>query len=132
MRPDPAGRSALGAAGRPAIAPDLKDHGKVTAIEGDLLEVLPQVESRSLDVVLCMSVLEHLWEPGEALVHLHGVLAPRGVAVLNVPAWLGEPFLELAAFRLSLSPAEEMDDHKADHDLVTCGRCWYGPAFGRV
>jgi SAM-dependent methyltransferase len=99
-----------------ALADDLGRHPKVTAIEGSLEEVLPGVEDRSLDVVLCLSVLEHLWEPERALEHLHRILALGGVAIVNVPSWLGKPFLELAAFRLGVSPAEEMDDHKAYYD----------------
>ncbi len=96
-----------------ALADDLKRNPKVTAIEGSVLDVVPTLESASLDIVLCLSVLEHLWEPQTALDHFRRILAPDGVAILNVPSWLGKPFLELAAFRLRVSPAEEMDDHKA-------------------
>jgi SAM-dependent methyltransferase len=99
-----------------ALADDLKQHPKVTAIEGSLPDVLPGLPSRSLDVVLCLSVLEHLWDPQSALEHFHRLLSPGGVAVLNVPAWLGKPLLEFAAFRLGVAPAEEMDDHKAYYD----------------
>ena len=96
-----------------ALADDLKRHPKVTAIEGSLLAVVGEIESESLDIVLCLSVLEHVFEPEEALRHFHRILAPGGVAILNVPSWLGKPFLEFAAFRLGVSPAQEMDDHKA-------------------
>ena len=41
--------------------------------------------------------------------------ARRGVPV-NVPSWRGKRFLELSAFRLHLSPAAEMDDHKRYYD----------------
>lgn len=99
-----------------ALADDLKRHPKVTAVEGSLPEVLPRIDSRSLDIVLCLSVLEHLWEPQEALDHLRRVLAPDGVAILNVPSWRGKPLLELSAFRFGMSPAQEMDDHKAYYD----------------
>jgi SAM-dependent methyltransferase len=99
-----------------SLAPDLKRNAKVTAVEADLMEVLATVETGSLDIVLCLSVLEHVWQPEEALHHIRRILAPGGVAILNVPAWLGKPFLEFAAFRLSLSPAEEMDDHKCYYD----------------
>ena len=99
-----------------ALSEDLKAHAKVTAIEGSLPDVLPQLPAESLDVVLCLSVLEHLWEPQSALEHFHRLLSPGGVAVLNVPSWLGKWFLELAAFRLGVAPAEEMDDHKAYYD----------------
>jgi SAM-dependent methyltransferase len=99
-----------------ALADDLKAHPKVTAIEGSLPDVLPGVEAASLDVTLCLSVLEHLWEPEDALEHLRRVTAPGGVVLVNVPSWRGKRFLELAAFRLGVSPAEEMDDHKRYYD----------------
>src|ERR1022692_2539514 len=50
-----------------ALADDLKSLRNVTAIEGELPGVLAALPDQSLDVVLCMSVLEHLWEPGETL-----------------------------------------------------------------
>jgi len=99
-----------------ALAPDLKAHPRVTASEGALEDVLPDVPDASLDVTLCLSVLEHLWEPQEALGHLRRATAPGGLVLLNVPSWLGKPFLEVSAFRLGLSPAEEMDDHKRYYD----------------
>jgi SAM-dependent methyltransferase len=95
-----------------AIAPDLKALRNVTAIEGTLPEVLEGVESRSLDAVICNNVLEHLWEPRRALEHIRRSLRGGGIAFINVPSWRGRFFLETAAFRLHLAPAEEMDDHK--------------------
>jgi SAM-dependent methyltransferase len=99
-----------------ALADDLKRLDKVTAVEGRLPGALSQIDDCSLDIVLCLSVLEHLWEPQEALDHFYRVLAPGGVAILNVPSWRGKRLLELSAFRLGTSPAEEMDDHKAYYD----------------
>lgn len=99
-----------------ALAERLTALPKVTAVEGWLPDVLPTLPDASLDVVLCLSVLEHLWEPEAALAHIRRVLAPGGMALLNVPSWRGKRFLELSAFRLGLSPAEEMDDHKRYYD----------------
>jgi SAM-dependent methyltransferase len=99
-----------------ALADDLKRHPNVTAVEGSVLNVLPTLDDASLDIVMCLSVLEHLSEPQTALDHFHRVLAPAGIVILNVPSWLGKPLLEFAAFRLGVSPAEEMDDHKAYYD----------------
>jgi SAM-dependent methyltransferase len=99
-----------------ALSDELKHHPKVTAIEGSLPDVLPGVDDQSLDVVLCLSVLEHVYDPQGAIKHLYRVLAPGGVAILNVPSWRGKWFLELSAFKLGWSPAEEMDDHKAYYD----------------
>jgi SAM-dependent methyltransferase len=99
-----------------ALAPDLKAHARITAIEGVLPNALRDLDDASLDIVLCISVLEHLWEPFETLVELRRIVAPGGVCLVNVPSWRGKRFLELSAFRLGLSPAEEMDDHKAYYD----------------
>lgn len=99
-----------------ALADDLIAHPKVQALQGGLTDVLPTLESGAFDIVLCLSVLEHLWEPQDALLEIRRLLAPGGVAILNVPSWLGKPFLETAAFRLGVSPAEEMDDHKRYYD----------------
>src|SRR5262249_42475015 len=71
-----------------AIAPELKAHPRVTTIEGALPDVLGEVPSHSVDVVLCSAVLEHLWEPLETLKEFPRVLAPGGVCLINVPSWL--------------------------------------------
>ena len=100
-----------------SLAPDLKRHPKVSAIEGQLPEALVEIPSRSVDVLLRVSVLEHLWEPLRALVEFRRILAPGGVCLLNVPSWRGKRFLEFSAFRLGLSPSREMDDHKMYYDV---------------
>jgi SAM-dependent methyltransferase len=99
-----------------ALADDLKADDRLTAIEGALPEALGEVPDASLDAILCLSVLEHLWEPLDTLVELRRVTAPGGVCMVNVPNWRGKRYLELSAFRFGLSPAEEMDDHKAYYD----------------
>jgi SAM-dependent methyltransferase len=99
-----------------ALAPDLKVDERITAVEGVLPDALRNLDDASLDVVLCISVLEHLWEPLETLTELRRIVAPGGVCLVNVPTWRGKRFLELSAFRFKLSPAEEMDDHKAYYD----------------
>jgi SAM-dependent methyltransferase len=99
-----------------ALAPDLLRHPKVLGIEGRLPHALAEIDSATLDIVLCINVLEHLWEPLAALEHVRRVLSPGGIALINVPSWRGKRFLEFSAFRLGLSPAEEMDDHKAYYD----------------
>src|SRR5262245_6851185 len=100
-----------------ALAADLKSMPKVTAIEGTLPTVLEQVPSGSLDVILCVSVLEHLWDPLSALQHCLRIVRPEGTCLFNVPSWRGKRFLEYSAFRLGLSPKDEMDDHKTYYDV---------------
>jgi 2-polyprenyl-3-methyl-5-hydroxy-6-metoxy-1,4-benzoquinol methylase len=98
-----------------ALEPELAAHPKVTAVEGWLPDALASVPDGSQDVVICNSVIEHLWEPLATLRELERVLAPDGMLLLNVPSWRGKTFLELTAFRLGSSP-EEMDDHKMYYD----------------
>jgi SAM-dependent methyltransferase len=100
-----------------ALSADLKTKPNVTAIEGTLPDVLEQVPSASLDTVLCISVLEHLWDPLAVLRHCRRVVRPEGICLFNVPSWRGKTFLEYSAFRLGLSPQDEMDDHKAYYDV---------------
>jgi SAM-dependent methyltransferase len=99
-----------------ALAEDLKTDNRVTAIEGALPDALAQIPDESLDVVLCISVLEHLWDPLATLTEARRTLTSRGTCLVNVPSWRGKWFLEFSAFRLGLSPACEMDDHKAYFD----------------
>ena len=99
-----------------AISDDVKALPVVTAIEGVLPDALRTIAGESLDVVLCISVLEHLADPDAMLHEIYRVLSPGGVALVNVPTWRGKQFLEFSAFRLGLSPASEMDDHKMYYD----------------
>ena len=98
------------------LADDLKAHPKITAIEGELPRVLTALPTGSLDVILCMSVIEHLWEPELTLREFRRLLRPGGVCAINVPSWAGKRFLEFSAFKLGFSPAEEMEDHKTYYD----------------
>jgi SAM-dependent methyltransferase len=99
-----------------AVDGDLKRNRRVEVIEGPLPDTLSQLEPADLDVVLCASVLEHLWEPQQTLDQMWRILRPGGICLVNVPSWRGKRFLEFSAFRLGLSPAAEMNDHKAYYD----------------
>ena len=66
----------------------------------------------SADVVLCIDVLEHLVEPDTALAEIRRVLAPDGIAILNVPN-----HFDLAG-RLKILAGGTLDTHGyfPDHD----------------
>jgi SAM-dependent methyltransferase len=98
------------------LADDLKSHPKVTAIEGELPGALTKLPAHSLDVIVCMSVIEHLWEPELSLGEFRRLLRPGGICAINVPSWVGKRFLEYSAFKLGRSPVEEMEDHKMYYD----------------
>jgi SAM-dependent methyltransferase len=81
-------------------------------VRGSIESTLPRLESGEYDLVLLISVLEHLDQPAEALTHCRRILNPNGVLMVNVPTWVAKPVLEFSAFRCGTSPACEMDDHK--------------------
>jgi 2-polyprenyl-3-methyl-5-hydroxy-6-metoxy-1,4-benzoquinol methylase len=100
-----------------ALSADLKSVPNLTAIEGTLPGILEEIPAESLDIVLCISVLEHVWEPLSLLTHCGRIVRSGGICLFNVPSWRGKKFLEYSAFRLGLSPKDEMDDHKTYYDV---------------
>jgi SAM-dependent methyltransferase len=100
-----------------ALADDLKADPKVRAFEGELSQTLLALPDRSFDLVMIVSVLEHLWEPLQALKQIRRLLRPGGTCLVNVPSWRGRRYLEFSAFKLGLSPPAEMDDHKTYYDV---------------
>jgi SAM-dependent methyltransferase len=100
-----------------SLSPALKTCPKVHAIEGGLPDALSAIPAGSQDLVMCISVLEHLWDPLGTLKEFRRIASPGGICLFNVPSWRGKRYLELSAFRLKLSPQEEMDDHKMYYDV---------------
>ena len=100
-----------------AMADDLMRHPKVRSVQGALPEALVQLASNSFDVVMAISVVEHVWDARAVLSEIHRMLAPGGTCLINVPSWRGKRFLEYSAFKLGFSPASEMEDHKTYYDV---------------
>ena len=98
------------------ICPQAKRSSKLSFIESTIEAALPDLEEDRFDLILLISVLEHLWEPLPILEQCRRVLQPGGMLLVNVPTWRGKFFLEFSAFRLGTSPALEMDDHKMYYD----------------
>ena len=98
------------------IAPELQTLEKFTFHLGTIEQTLPKLESETVDVVMLISVLEHLAEPQFVLESAWRLLRRCGLLLVNVPTWSGKRFLELSAFRLGFSPKMEIDDHKMYYD----------------
>ena len=94
------------------IAPELHALERFTFHEGTIEATLPALQNETLDVVMLISVLEHLADPQFAIQSALRLLKPSGLLLVNVPTWIGKRFLEFSAFRLGFSPKAEMDDHK--------------------
>jgi len=99
------------------IAPELLNLEGFSFLETSIDDGLSRLAGRSFDAVLMISVLEHLAEPEAVLRNAAGLLRPGGVLLINVPTWRGKAFLEFSAFRLGLSPRNEMEDHKMYYDI---------------
>ncbi len=98
------------------IDPAVRDIAPLEFFEGPIEETLPKLADASFDVVMLISVLEHLSAPLTVLESARRLLKPGGLLLINVPTWRGKFFLEFSAFRLGLSPKVEMDDHKMYYD----------------
>lgn len=85
---------------------------KLSFAEQPIEEVVQSLGEQRFDVVMLVSVLEHLWNPADVLATCYRLLKPGGSLIVNVPNWRGKVFLEFSAFKLGMSPAIEMDDHK--------------------
>ena len=64
----------------------------------------------------------HLWRGSAEQRALRSQAAKSGQFAyfhrqLGRPSWRGKKYLELSAFRLGLSPASEMDDHRMYYDV---------------
>ena len=95
-----------------ALDPALARLPRLTRIESTIEDAWPQLPPGAFDIVTIINVLEHTWEPQTVLTEAAARLRPGGTLVVNVPTWLGKGLHELQAFRLGLSAAEEIDDHK--------------------
>ena len=98
------------------LAPELGSAKNLDLYKGRIEETLPRLTGQLFDVVLLISVLEHLSDPFQTVETIHSLLKPGGVLLINVPTWRGKWFLEFSAFRLGLSPKAEIDDHKMYYD----------------
>ena len=94
------------------IAPELQTLEKFTFHQGTIEQTLPDLESESVDVVMLISVLEHMTEPPFVIQSAWRLLRRSGLLLVNVPTWSGKRFLELSAFRFGFSSKVEIDDHK--------------------
>lgn len=111
------------------LDPSLRSHPGFVTTETPIATALEGMATNTADLILLISVLEHLPDPGKILAECHRVLKPGGRLLINVPTWRGRWFLETAAFRLLLCPAEEIDDHKQYYEISTLWPLLVGAGF---
>lgn len=93
------------------LSEEVKAHPKFSPMECSAEEAIERLQGQRFDLIMIISVLEHLHNPVETLQSCRALLNPGATLLVNVPTWLGKFFLEYSAFHLGLSPKEEMDDH---------------------
>ena len=99
-----------------SVNPNLNNISNLTFIESSIERAIEQNNEASPNVIMMVSVLEHLKNPEEILQKCYRLLPQGGTLLINVPTWRGKTFLEFSAFKLGLSPKIEMDDHKMYYD----------------
>jgi SAM-dependent methyltransferase len=95
-----------------ALDPALAGRERLTLVESTIEKAWPRLARASFDIVTMINVLEHVRDPLAVLTEAGARLRPGGTLVVNVPTWLGKGVHEWQAFRLGLSSAIEIDDHK--------------------
>jgi len=87
------------------------NNNKVTLQAADLNQHIP-LPDNSVDVVTSLAVLEHLSDRTQHLREIYRILKPGGKSLLTTPTPRNKPLLEFLAFRLKVTDATEIADHK--------------------
>lgn len=98
------------------VAKEVKALPNVQIYEANIENICSTLDSGLFDVVTIINVLEHLDSPVTVLKEIHRILKDHGLLLVNVPTWRGKFFLEFSAYKLKLSPKQEIQDHKAYYD----------------
>jgi SAM-dependent methyltransferase len=94
------------------VSEEVQKLPRLRFIEDSIESALPSLAAEQFDLILFISVLEHVWDPLSCLRECHRVLKKGGLIMINVPTWFAKPVLEFSAFRLGTSPVNDMEDHK--------------------
>jgi SAM-dependent methyltransferase len=86
-------------------------------IQGPIEQTIGNFATSSIDIILMISVIEHLVDPLLILNRCYTVLNEGGLLIANVPTWRGKKVLEHLAFSWHFSPEDEMNDHKMYYDI---------------
>lgn len=98
------------------LDPALDGGAGITRIESSLENAWESLPENGFEVITAINVLEHVWDPQGVIDQARLRLTEGGTLVVNVPTWLGKGVHEFQAFRLGLSCAVEIDDHKRYFD----------------
>lgn len=96
------------------ISDSILSNKKIKSIKKPYNEALQTFNDESFDVILIISVLEHLEDPLYCLREAHRILKKDGILLINVPTWHSKPLLEFLAFSLKINDDSffGINDHK--------------------
>jgi SAM-dependent methyltransferase len=69
----------------PSTAAQARTKGLDFLLEGSIADAVLPLAPQSLDIVLCLDVLEHLVDPHAVLCALRGYLKPGGLVICSIP-----------------------------------------------
>jgi 2-polyprenyl-3-methyl-5-hydroxy-6-metoxy-1,4-benzoquinol methylase len=107
----------------------LNENKNIKAYAQDALIALKSIEDESVDFLLAINVLEHLSCRDEIILEIRRILKVEGKAVVQVPTWKSQKFLEPLAFQLNLVPKAEIEDHKIYFDSKSLWTLLRGGGF---
>lgn len=87
------------------------NNDKIMLQAANLNQHIP-LPDNSVDVVTSLAVLEHLTDRVQHLSEVYRILKPGGMVLLTTPTPKNKPLLEFLAFRLKVTDATEIADHK--------------------
>lgn len=84
----------------------------ITMFVEDFERGVKNLSENSVDCVLSLAILEHLYNPKLYLQDIYKSLKPGGVLLLTTPSPHSKPVLEFLSRQLKLIDRKEIDDHK--------------------
>lgn len=96
------------------LSDTLSSNEKIVPINKPYDEALQSFSDETFDVILLISVLEHLEDPLSCLKDVRRILKKDGLLIINVPTWRSKSLLEFMAFTLKISEDTYfgINDHK--------------------
>lgn len=101
------------------VSDEIQNDRKLSCHSGDLYEVLPKLEDDSFDMIIFLSILEHLDNVEVALREARRLLKPGGKIFFNTPTWFGKWVLENIVSNSLLDPTGEIQQQYDTH------KCYY-------
>lgn len=99
------------------VAENLKRHERLSFLEGDLTDTLKNIPQETVDVIVFLSILEHLEDPVSILSDARRLLRMNGRIFFCSPTWFGKWVLERIISNKLLDPYGETPKQYNSHKM---------------